>query len=381
MSTYLRHQAGNGVYAISNDTAAQVSTLGAVGVTVEDGADYGFSGDNIIATADASTVWSATATTGGFTFKNGDHYIYPGNVTVNSKTVLALWGNTSARACVLTGTAIYGIGSKNYYFTYSSDAGFGINTDASKAAHIDIYEKTAVSSTNIEITGYESIPDLNAGSAGSAVYATAADVKAALPTAVTIAGTSVTVPITSWADTNTYDPNAAGTYVFTGTLGTLPEGYVDGINPIATVAANVVIESTSGGGGGSGGTVIYKQVSSFAEDSEYIVTAKVDSNYYAMTLQSPANYAMGSTLVTVIDGAGYDLAGTNIIETADSGIVWTATAATNGFSLTNGAYSLYLGKVSSSSGATSGTGAAGVWGATSTRACQLTGTVLSAEGG
>lgn len=92
-----------------------------------------------------------------------------------------------------------------------------------------------------EITGYDAIADIDGGKEGSATYATVELAKAALPETVTITGTADTVPVTWSADSEPTYAITEGTYVFTGTIGDLPAGYVDAVDTIATVTAKVVI--------------------------------------------------------------------------------------------------------------------------------------------
>ncbi len=80
-----------------------------------------------------------------------------------------------------------------------------------------------------EITSFAAIPDISAGTVGSATYANATEVIADLPTRVaadTSSGT-VSVPVNEWVDTDTYNPNIAGSYTFTAILGAIPEGYAN----------------------------------------------------------------------------------------------------------------------------------------------------------
>lgn len=92
-----------------------------------------------------------------------------------------------------------------------------------------------------EITGYDAISNIDGGKEGAATYATVELAKAALPATVKITGTEVTVPVTWSADSAPAYATTEGTYVFTGTIGALPEGYVDEVETIATVTASVVI--------------------------------------------------------------------------------------------------------------------------------------------
>lgn len=94
-----------------------------------------------------------------------------------------------------------------------------------------------------EIKEYVPILEVDAGRAGSAKYTSAADVIiAALPERLAIKGNSGSVPVI-WSETSTpeYDATKAGTYIFTGTIGELPEGYVDAIDTISRIAVVVVV--------------------------------------------------------------------------------------------------------------------------------------------
>ena len=93
------------------------------------------------------------------------------------------------------------------------------------------------------ITSFVAISNVEAGPAGSATYANAAAVIADLPISVTSVPTA-TVPVTTWVDTDTYDPSIAGSYTFTATLGTLPSGFTntDGL----IVEVEVVVSAVSG---------------------------------------------------------------------------------------------------------------------------------------
>ncbi len=94
----------------------------------------------------------------------------------------------------------------------------------------------------VEITSFVAIPDISAGTVGSATYAYATEVIADLPTRVaadTSSGT-VSVPVNEWVDTDTYNPNIAGSYTFTAILGAIPEGYANTGN--YTVKLEVVIK-------------------------------------------------------------------------------------------------------------------------------------------
>ncbi|NLB51648.1 MAG: hypothetical protein GX808_01755, partial [Syntrophomonadaceae bacterium] len=115
--------------------------------------------------------------------------------------------------------------------------------DASKTTVYTIIFQVYVPPT--EITAFDAIPDVAAGTAGSATYADAAAVIAALPTTVTANANTVNVPVTTWVDTDAYDPAAAGSYTFTATLGAIPAGYANSGGYTATVEVVVAAAPVS----------------------------------------------------------------------------------------------------------------------------------------
>jgi len=95
---------------------------------------------------------------------------------------------------------------------------------------------------DLEITGFDAISNVSAGTAGSAIYASVAEVQAALLENVTANAGAVTVPVTAWVDTDGYNPAVAGSYTFTAILGSIPSGYANPNDYTATV--EVVITGT-----------------------------------------------------------------------------------------------------------------------------------------
>ncbi|MEA4841854.1 MAG: DUF4347 domain-containing protein [[Clostridium] symbiosum] len=95
---------------------------------------------------------------------------------------------------------------------------------------------------DVEITGFDAISNVSAGTAGSATYASVAEVQAALLENVTANAGAVTVPVTAWVDTDGYNPAVAGSYTFTAILGSIPSGYANPNDYTATV--EVVITGT-----------------------------------------------------------------------------------------------------------------------------------------
>lgn len=94
---------------------------------------------------------------------------------------------------------------------------------------------TATYQKNTLITAFDSLPGRYAGQAGSATYANAAAVQAVLPTVVTANNGAVTVAVSSWTNTDSYNPAASGSYTFTAVLGTIPTGFSNADNRTATV--------------------------------------------------------------------------------------------------------------------------------------------------
>jgi uncharacterized repeat protein (TIGR02543 family) len=106
-----------------------------------------------------------------------------------------------------------------------------------------------------QITAFDAIEDVDAGYAGSARYADAAAVIAALSGSVSANGNSVSIPVVTWENTDSYNPDQAGSYTFTAVLGTLPAGFSNSAGYTATVEViliNHVYSVTYNKNGGSG---------------------------------------------------------------------------------------------------------------------------------
>lgn len=121
-----------------------------------------------------------------------------------------------------------------------------VTTDMTKQELVAAIETELISKMYIDIKVFDEIPDINGGKVGDVEYADATAVKAALPDTVksTFAdGLVVTVPVSAWVDTDTYNAGVAGSYTFTANLGTLPSPLTNSGNKTATV--EVVIASAS----------------------------------------------------------------------------------------------------------------------------------------
>jgi len=96
-----------------------------------------------------------------------------------------------------------------------------------------------------EIASFDSIQNIPAGRVGEATYINAASVIAILPSTVTANNNTVSVPVTTWVDTDTYNPLVAGSYTFTAVLGSIPVGFANTGNHTANIEV-VVSNYTSG---------------------------------------------------------------------------------------------------------------------------------------
>lgn len=111
-----------------------------------------------------------------------------------------------------------------------------------KAQLVAAMETALITLMKIEITQFDAIPDINGGTLAAPVYADADAVKEVLPDYVTATftnGIKATVPVTAWVDTDTYDPEIAGKYTFTATLGTIPTPFTKASGAIASVEVEV----------------------------------------------------------------------------------------------------------------------------------------------
>lgn len=95
--------------------------------------------------------------------------------------------------------------------------------------------------TRTGIRAFDPIADVQAGTVERPTYATAAEVEAVLPKTATGNGSTVSVPVTLWVDTDNYNPKVAGSYTFTATLGNVPNSY-ENISSLSPVVEIVVAE-------------------------------------------------------------------------------------------------------------------------------------------
>ena len=165
------------------------------------------------------------------------------------------------------------------------------------------YQETSAA---IEITSFDTIADISAGPAGSTSYADAAAVKAALPTSVKANGNTVDVPVTIWTDTDGYDPNVAGSYTFTATLGAIPSGYANTGNHTATVEVVVgtvaapVMQSAVAGDGHV--NITWSEV---AGSTGYVIYASTVSNSYSVPVTTVAGLVYDYDVTGLTNGTTY----------------------------------------------------------------------------
>jgi hypothetical protein len=119
----------------------------------------------------------------------------------------------------------------------------GINpAGMTKAQLIAAIETALITLMKIEITAFDVIPDIDGGTIAEPVFADKDAVIAILPTHVTATftgGSKATVPVTAWADTDTYNKGAAAKYTFTATLGPIPTPFANTAGVTATVEVEV----------------------------------------------------------------------------------------------------------------------------------------------
>jgi hypothetical protein len=125
--------------------------------------------------------------------------------------------------------------ARSYTFTGTLNQGVNIDNPDNLNITIEAIVKP------IDITGVETLVDINGGTLADPTYADAAAVIAVLPS--TVDGTfgedgTITCAVT-WDDTDLYNVLTAGSYTFTGTL-TMPANYTNTTNLTATI--EVIIE-------------------------------------------------------------------------------------------------------------------------------------------
>lgn len=111
-------------------------------------------------------------------------------------------------------------------------------TGMPKPVLVAAIETALITLMKIEITAFDALADIDGGTTADPVFADADAIKAVLPDYVTATfadGIKVTVPVTAWVDTDTYNKATAASYTFTATLGPIPLPFANSANKTATV--------------------------------------------------------------------------------------------------------------------------------------------------
>ena len=116
----------------------------------------------------------------------------------------------------------------------------GVTNTNNETAIVKVFIEVA----DINIVSFDTIDDIDGGKVGATTYANAGEVITALPTSVKANAGTITVPVTDWEDTDSYNPDTSGYYTFTAKLGDLPEGVTNTNNETATV--KVIIDEAEG---------------------------------------------------------------------------------------------------------------------------------------
>ena len=134
-------------------------------------------------------------------------------------------------------TDAYEVASGSYTFTGTIIPKLPFGNAAGLEATVEVVIGT------VNITGVETLANIDGGTIADPVYADAEAVIAALPAKVNATfGEDGTVEAdVTWDDTDDYDAGVAGDYTFTGTL-TLPAGYTNTDSIVATVEVTIAAE-------------------------------------------------------------------------------------------------------------------------------------------
>ncbi|CAH1218171.1 hypothetical protein PAECIP111891_04706 [Paenibacillus allorhizoplanae] len=155
-------------------------------------------------------------------------------VTANSGTItvpVTAWEDTDSYNPFVAGS-----------YTFTATLG-SLPANTTNTSSVTVTVEVVVSPVITNITAFDAIGDISAGTAGAASYANADAVSAALlanHATVTANGGTITVPVSAWEDTDSYNGSVAGSYTFTATLGSLPTNTTNTDNLTATV--EVVVE-------------------------------------------------------------------------------------------------------------------------------------------
>ncbi|OAS14275.1 S-layer homology domain-containing protein [Paenibacillus oryzisoli] len=169
------------------------------------------------------------------------------SVTANGTTItvpVTAWTDTDSYNASVAGS-----------YTFTAMLG-SLPANTTNTSGLTATVKVVISPVITSITAFDAIGDISAGTVGSATYANAVAVTTALLAShatVTANGTTITVPVTAWLDTDSYNASIAGSYTFTATLGSLPANTTNTSGLTATVEVVIASQLPSTGGSEGGG--------------------------------------------------------------------------------------------------------------------------------
>ncbi len=312
-----RNTAGSG-YALTNPGGTSSgASMGSTSVTAQNGDIDGDGVSDIYISTDATNiVWTATANSSGYNITNDGDYLEGKSGKVNIYNAQQY----ADRYLTYTDNQLKHVGGSNTYVIYCEDGAF-TSTYNSTSNTIYIYEKTE------PVQGEDPVESVALDKESLTLTEGDSETLTATVTPVTAADKSVT-----WTSSDetvaTVDQTGKVTAVKEGTA-TITVTTTDGGKTAAcevTVEAYVAPETTK-----------YVLTDKLEAGKEYLIVnvAEVGSAS-SRALKNPGGTSdgvqisseNGKTTVEVLEG--------NIIETADTDIVWTAVANGDGFYLMNG---------------------------------------------
>ncbi|WP_171634137.1 S-layer homology domain-containing protein [Paenibacillus plantarum] len=198
----------------------------------------------------------AAGTAGSATYANAS--AVSASLSTSHATVTANGGTITVPVITWVDTDNYNPAVAGSYTFTATLGSLPINT--TNTGNLTATVEVVVSPVITNITAFDAIGDVAAGTAGSTSYANAGEATAALLAShatVTANGGTITVPVTAWIDSDSYNASLVGSYTFTATLGSLPDNTTNTGNLTATVEVVVAKPSlppTGGGGDGGGST-------------------------------------------------------------------------------------------------------------------------------
>ena len=147
--------------------------------------------------------------------------------------------NFSMGSTKLTATTVTRTGANSVTIGFNGNASSGtISVQAKGPAMVGGAQTNAINVKVLDptaISSFNTIPNIMSGIAGNTAYPNADAVIRILPTMVSASPNGISVPVTTWSNTDSYNPSAVGSYTFTAVLGTIPTGYTNSNGRTASV--------------------------------------------------------------------------------------------------------------------------------------------------